>query len=155
MRAGIGSQVVSKAPRISSAALQRLGRAAKGEPDKVTATRPGRATTPRVQRGGQSFDMWCIAYGLPEPVAEHRFHPVRRWRFDWCWIDEKIAVEQEGGIWTGGRHTRGKGYANDCLKYNCAAALGWRLFRFTPADVRSGKAARFIRDNWEQLTSEA
>jgi hypothetical protein len=37
---------MSKAPRISSAALKRLGHVQTGELDKVTATRPGRATKP-------------------------------------------------------------------------------------------------------------
>lgn len=33
------------------------------------------------------------AAGLPAPVTEHRFHPVRRWRFDFAWPDEHLALE--------------------------------------------------------------
>jgi hypothetical protein len=69
---------------------------------------------------------------LPKPVAEHRFHAERMWRFDYAWIDAKIALEVEGGIWTQGRHTRGKGVLADMQKYNAAAVLGWRLLRCTP-----------------------
>jgi len=25
------------------------------------------------------------AAGLPEPIRQHRFHPERRWRFDFAW----------------------------------------------------------------------
>lgn len=37
----------------------------------------------------------------------------------------------EGGTWSQGRHTRGQGYKQDCIKYNIAALLGYRVFRFT------------------------
>jgi hypothetical protein len=146
---------MSKAPRISTAALRRLQGTRTTTRDKVTATKEKPATTPRVQRGGQSFDVWCAQLGLPEPTAEHRFDSVRRFRFDWAWIEQRIAVEQEGGIWTQGRHTRGSGYASDMTKYNLAAAHGWRVFRFTPAQIRNGVAARFLDAHWTQLTTEA
>jgi hypothetical protein len=144
---------MSKAPRISSAALKRLGRTIAERPVKVTATRPGRAQKPLRTSGGQSFDVWCAQLGLPVPIAEHRFHPIRRWRFDWCWIDERIAVEQEGGVWSQGRHTRGKGFLADMHKYNSAAALGWRLFRFSPQQIASGEATRFLVEHWARLTN--
>ena len=31
--------------------------------------------------------------GIPIPIKEYRFHPVRRWRFDLAWKVEKLAVE--------------------------------------------------------------
>lgn len=65
------------------------------------------------------------------PEGEYRFHPERRWRFDFAYPDLKIAVEAEGGIFTGGAHTRGAHYAKDCEKYNQATLLGWRVFRYT------------------------
>lgn len=65
-------------------------------------------------------------------LKEFKFHSKRKWRFDAAWPEKMIAVEFEGGIWTNGRHTRGKGYENDCEKYNNALLLGWRVFRLTP-----------------------
>ncbi len=44
----------------------------------------------------------------------------------------KVAVEIEGGEYSGGRHTRAAGYQADCGKYNLAADLGWVVYRFTP-----------------------
>ena len=73
--------------------------------------------------------------GLPAPTPELKFHPVRRWRFDFAWEDKKVALEVEGGGWTGGRHTRGSGFAKDILKYNSAALLGWVVVRTTPQEV--------------------
>lgn len=89
--------------------------------------------------------IWQI-HRLPKPVAEYRFHPERRWRFDWAWPDKKIAVEQEGGIWTQGAHVRGGHFLSDMEKYNAAAKLGWFVFRFTPQQIKKGEAQCFMRD---------
>ena len=71
-------------------------------------------------------------YALLETLErEYRFHPTRLWRFDFAFAYRKIAIEIEGGTWSGGRHTRGSGYAEDCLKYNEAAKLGWTILRYT------------------------
>lgn len=74
--------------------------------------------------------------GWGMPVAEHRFHPTRRWRFDYAWVQHKLALEIEGGIWVGGRHNRATGFVKDVEKYNEAAVLGWRVLRLTPAQVQ-------------------
>lgn len=72
-------------------------------------------------------------FGL-EVVAEYCFHPTRRWRFDFAIPDKMIAIEIEGGSWSGGRHTRGAGYNKDMKKYNEAVKLGWRLLRYPKLD---------------------
>ena len=75
--------------------------------------------------------------GLPEPVTEHKFHPDRKWRFDIAWLDAKVALEIEGGVYIGGRHTSSKGYLNDIEKYSEAAAMGWLIVRCTPKTLRT------------------
>ena len=57
----------------------------------------------------------------------------------------KVGIEIEGGAWTQGRHTRGKGFIADMEKYNHAALLGWRVLRFTPQQVLDGTAIAFIK----------
>lgn len=83
--------------------------------------------------------------GLPAPVQEHRFHATRRWRFDIAWPDRMIAVEVDGGVWSGGRHTRGAGFVADCEKCNEATAMGWRVFRFPTPHVSDGTAISVLR----------
>lgn len=77
----------------------------------------------------EEFALACRVIGLPAPVREYRFHPPRRFRFDFAWPALKIAVECEGGVWTDGRHVRGRGFLGDCEKYNLATRDGWRVFR--------------------------
>jgi very-short-patch-repair endonuclease len=93
-----------------------------------------------------TFAGQCRALRLPEPEREVVFARPRRWRFDFAWPVERVAVELEGGTYTGGRHTRGRGFEADCEKYNAATALGWRVFRFTAAMVRDGRAAATIEE---------
>jgi very-short-patch-repair endonuclease len=78
--------------------------------------------------------------GLPHPLREHRFAPPRKWRFDLCWPDRKLAVEVEGGQWVRGRHARPAGMRADCEKYNTALLDGWRVFRFVSDQVTDGTA---------------
>lgn len=73
---------------------------------------------------------WRLLNG-PPLVAEHRFAPPRRWRFDFADPAAMVAVELEGGTFSGGRHTRGAGFEADAIKYNRAASLGWTVFRLT------------------------
>lgn len=86
----------------------------------------------------------CKAIGLPAPTLEHRFAPPRRWRFDLAWPDRKLYAEVDGGIWTNGRHVRGKGYEADCEKIAMAAILGWRGFRFPCSWVKDGRAVGYL-----------
>ena len=82
---------------------------------------------------------------LPLPVAEYRFAPPRRWRADYAWPDHRVALEVEGGVWTGGRHTRGAGFLRDVEKYNELAARGWRLLRTTPSGLHDLETIALIR----------
>jgi len=81
---------------------------------------------------------------LPPPILEYRFHSERKWRFDFAWIPQLVALEVEGGTWTKGRHVRGKGYESDCEKYSEAAILGWRVVRATGNMVNDGRALRLV-----------
>jgi very-short-patch-repair endonuclease len=72
-----------------------------------------------------------LSEGFPDYVPEYRFMTERRFKFDCAWIEQKVAVELEGGTRTGGRHVRGDGYAMDCVKYNFAVLMGWAVLRYT------------------------
>lgn len=72
---------------------------------------------------------------LPVPVREYQFLDSRKWRFDFAWPEQMVAVEIEGGVHDGptrGRHNRSAGYRADLEKYNAAAMLNWTVVRLTP-----------------------
>ena len=75
-----------------------------------------------------SFALWLKTEGI-KFEREYRFHPKRRWRFDFAWPDKKVAVEIEGISYEGGRHQRVGGFLEDCLKYEAALMLGWKVYR--------------------------
>lgn len=75
---------------------------------------------------------------------EFRFHSTRRWRADFHIVGRQLLIEVEGGVWSEGRHTRGKGYMGDMEKYNEATALGYQIIRFETSQVTSGYAFRWI-----------
>ena len=69
--------------------------------------------------------------------TEHRFHPTRRWRFDYAAPAIKVAVEYDG-LYGGGAHTSVKMVAKDSEKLNQAAILGWLVIRVNAASLRDG-----------------
>lgn len=88
------------------------------------------------------------AYGLPEPEREARLVADRKFRWDFLFRAQRIAVEVQGGIWTKSRksgHTTGAGISRDCEKANLAALAGFRTLFFTSSMVRSGEAARLLQ----------
>lgn len=85
-------------------------------------------------------------FRLPLAQREYRFHPERKWRFDFAWPERKVALEVEGGIWVRGAHTRGAHFISDCDKYNAAGLMGWRVFRVTEAHIRRGNIVELLQN---------
>ncbi len=78
---------------------------------------------------------WQLLSEDAEPIAEHKFTKKRRWRFDRAFLNEKVAIEIEGGVFNGGRHSRGMGMVNDADKYNQAMLEGWIVLRYTTKHI--------------------
>ena len=92
--------------------------------------------------------------GLPEPVREYRFaweSLKRKWRFDFSYPEKLVAIEVEGGAYSGGRHTRGAGFEGDLEKYANATAMGWRVLRVGSNLIKSGDAVEIIGQLLDRL----
>ncbi len=75
---------------------------------------------------------------LPPAEREYYFAPGRRYRADWAWPAEKLAVEIQGACYLTRKLANGKvvpvGRHNtdgDREKMNLYAALGWRVIQFS------------------------
>lgn len=79
-------------------------------------------------------------------MAEWRFHTSRKWRFDYAIPAAKVAVEVEGGVFTGGRHTTGAGFTADIEKYNTAESMGWHVLRITPDVLCAPVTIKLVAD---------
>lgn len=111
-------------------------------PTTKKKTRQAKPQTPK----SDFFTVLCRSHLKQECVKEFKFHPTRKWRFDYALPEHKIAVEVEGGVWTGGRHTSPKGFLNDMEKYNTATLMGWRVFRTIPDELCTNATLQLIRE---------
>jgi very-short-patch-repair endonuclease len=100
-----------------------------------------------MSKSGLEDDLWLRMVANDLDVGWERDQPFvlyRDWRFDFVHHGYRIAVEVEGGTYSGGRHTTGTGYQGDCEKYNEATLNGYLLLRFTSKDIHNGKAVDTI-----------
>jgi hypothetical protein len=119
--------------RLSSKAARELGIIP--EPPRSPQGREKR------QADRKAKEALVVAYvqarGLPVPIFEYRFDPVRKWRFDLL-FDAWLAVEVQGGLFTQGRHARGAALRDEYDKLNEAVVAGYSVLFCTPQDVDSG-----------------
>lgn len=76
---------------------------------------------------------WFAGHGLIA-TPEFKFHPERKWRFDFA-FDGCVALEVQGGLFSGGRHSRGPALLKEHEKLNAAAQLGWRVLYCIPQNL--------------------
>ncbi len=91
---------------------------------------------------------FCEKHGFPPPTPEHVFVLHRGWKFDYAWVESKVALELEGGTFMQGRHSSGPGMRADMWKYNEAAIRGWLVLRCETGKARS---ARTLGVLWRAL----
>ena len=82
---------------------------------------------------------------LPMPELEVKFHASRKWRLDFAWEKEMIAIEYHGIF---GAHKAGhqavKSLQRDYEKANEAVLLGWLYLTITAETVDSGQALTWL-----------
>lgn len=87
----------------------------------------------------QSLSLYNIEY-----IREHPTPWNRRSKFDFFLPQMNLAIEIQGGTWISGKHTRGKGYQDDCKKMRRADQHGLRIWWFTTQEVICGDAMHEI-----------
>lgn len=116
------------------------------QPVASTPTEIRRAHTQAVHElERRKMAAWSEMMGLPVPVSEYRFHPVREWRFDYAWIAEKVALEKDGGLYPGGAHSLEANIRRDQDKGNEAQLMGWCFLRVPASELYTSSTAALIR----------
>lgn len=103
---------------------------------------------PRPSKGEE-----CLADALAEQplpgwdlTREFLFDRGRKWRFDFAFPSQKLAIEVDGRY-----HRTYRGQRNDSEKFNEATRQGWRVLRLTADRTTPPKAREFVRLVWEVL----
>jgi very-short-patch-repair endonuclease len=132
--------------RLSEGELKTLLRA---NPDlRANTAAPSKRAAIPAQVGSDAltaqFDALWALLGGPALEREYRFHPTRKWRFDYAHLGAKVAVELDGGVFTQGRHVRGAGFLRDREKINAAQLMGWRVIELGTGQVTAANLEPII-----------
>ncbi len=130
---------------------QKAQAAVAGSP-VLNAAKENRLSSPKAYNSKYSIPVVLAFFkemGLPKPVPEYQFDPNRKWRFDFCFVVNKLAVECDGGLFSGGAHVRGAFLIRDHEKKNRAAIMGFRIFYCTPQNLCTVETAEMIREALE------
>lgn len=113
-----------------------------------TATQPAKrkAKTSKTAGGvSASVILEAELKPLTNFTKEYKFHPTRKWRLDYFIPSLQIAIELHGGVYSSGRHTRGKGFTEDREKMNEAQIAGILVIEVTSEQVKNGLAISLIK----------
>ena len=91
------------------------------------------------------FALLLRAHKLPEPIREYRILRDRMYRWDFCWPEQKVAVEIQGGRWVKSGHSSGTGIERDARKNNLAQLQGWLCMVFVDEHLRDGSALAWTK----------
>lgn len=87
---------------------------------------------------------WFAEHGLTAS-PEYKFHPTRKWRFDFLFAN-RVALEVQGGLFSGGRHSRGASLLKEHEKLNNAACMGYRVLYCIPQNLCMQETLDMIRE---------
>ena len=97
--------------------------------------------------------LWALHKG-PALTKEVKFHPSRRWRFDYASDCAMGAIELNGGVFVGGRHSRGMGQVKDAEKMREATYLGWNVITFTTRCLTFENIGRAVAWFWQRIKDQ-
>lgn len=79
---------------------------------------------------------WRKIYPNDIPLTQHRFHPTRKFRFDFCWPAKKYAVEVQG---YGPGHNSLVGMTQDYDKNIAALLENWKIIYITSIHLQPAR----------------
>ena len=107
----------------------------------ITTTRSEIAKLKRKAASQRLENLFALKWRSIEGPAlerEFKFDGVRDWRFDFCHLYTKTAIEIQGGIWLRyGAHNTGSAITRDCEKSLAATLLGWTVIHLVETQITS------------------
>lgn len=97
--------------------------------------------------------LWVALFPTVDLYTEYQFSK-RKFRFDFCCPASKVAIEIQGGTWSTGGHSTGKGIASDYEKINLAQYLGWQVFLLTSDTYQDEAVLTQIANTIQQRKKE-
>lgn len=85
-------------------------------------------------------------------IYEYKYDSLRKFKFDYANLRLKIAIEMEGGIYTGTGHAKTGRYLKDMEKYNHAQIKGWIVLRYGHGQEK--KIAGDVKKAFEKRRSD-
>ena len=82
---------------------------------------------------------------LPVCCRQYPYAPGRKFRADFAFIEARLLVEVQGGIWQRKAHGSIKGILADIERLNQATLWGWRLLRITAEQLNRDEVIPMIR----------
>ena len=101
--------------------------------------------------------LWALHKG-PALTKEVTFYPGRRFRFDYAHKainGFKAAIELDGGVFTGGRHSGGMGQVRYAEKGRLAAYSGWNVIHFTCKCITFENIRQAVEWFWKKIKERA
>lgn len=111
--------------------LQSKGLGIDGMKFKSDVPKKSKVKIPKPEAKGLTFLKNYLRMLKVNFITEHKFHKVRKFRFDIAIPDMMLAIEYEGLMSKKSGHTTIDGYVSDCTKYNLAQIDGWTVLRYT------------------------
>jgi len=71
--------------------------------------------------------------------------PLRKFRYDFYLPDANVLIEIQGGIWTKGGHSTGRGILRDMEKINLATTHGYRILLYGKDNMAD------FQEDWRRL----
>ena len=98
--------------------------------------------------GGSSLEKETVlklaAAGIDGYSREQHILPGRRFRFDFAWYAEKVALEIHGVYGNKSRHRTSTGFQRDRVKMNLAQIAGWIVIEAGTDHVKSGEFLEWL-----------
>lgn len=95
----------------------------------------------------ETFVLQIRALKLPEPEREVCLIPGRKFRVDFCWREQKVCFEINGGVWMkgGGAHSRPANIERDFEKCALLQLEGYKVFSVSGRSVKDGTAIKWLK----------